>query len=526
MSYPHYYRRHNSSSRRPTSRHTQYYEPPPDYSDSSPEELSDIDYASNHRRFNHQNYLSNSGHRSPVVIRVSSSPTSSSSSLSSQVMSRQERINHMSNKIGQRSGQRERPFNEPVNEVSEVVVPSTKQTNHPMVPLMLPVKMAVLGPVSAKKNHRLYLPQRNPTFSAVDRSSGPPKVTPRVTPRSHLSSASFMTKSTSCLTNWKRSDYQAMNEQEDHRPQPELPKCPPRRSLSVKSVFCPNLSVNCQPSPSPQYNYGPGNQGAPHLRMTTCASSSSSSMNDMMKPLINEFRFYQKTHKNILGQKSELQKVIEKRQLRERTRAKDQVQLGSSGPDRQLEKILQLRQMKLSQSMVTTCDSSVTSSEEVQPVEDPTDTSTPPVVLRRFKRTTSTGGSLEKPNKISGIGTSSSSGNSSSSSILTSSINSSASSMSSSSVSSNSTTNNRLRHGSENDHQMINIRPILTTGGRYGLQVNQEGRQVGRRVSIGFGGKDEVEDINAHHHHRVDDRFGHDGFRNRHPPQPKTRLNK
>jgi len=34
----------------------------------------------------------------------------------------------------------------------------------------------------------------------------------------------------------------------------------------------------------------------------------------MMKPLINEFRFYQKTHRNILGQKSELQRVIERRQ--------------------------------------------------------------------------------------------------------------------------------------------------------------------------------------------------------------------
>lgn len=83
----------------------------------------------------------------------------------------------------------------------------------------------------------------------------------------------------------------------------------PRRSLSVKSIFV-----------------GEDRKTA-----------------DRMKPLINEFRFYQKTQKSILGQKSELQRAIEKRQARERLRHAEPEKTG-------LEKVLELRALKISNS--------------------------------------------------------------------------------------------------------------------------------------------------------------------------------
>ncbi|KAI1299655.1 hypothetical protein HDE_03733 [Halotydeus destructor] len=104
----------------------------------------------------------------------------------------------------------------------------------------------------------------------------------------------------------------------------ELPKAKPRRSMSVKS------SVN------------PFDQ-------------------DTMKPLISEFRFYQKTQKNILGQKSELQKVIEKRQQREKIKQieDERTTIKKSG----LDKVLQLRATRLNNgnpvNSVPTADHSV-----------------------------------------------------------------------------------------------------------------------------------------------------------------------
>lgn len=70
-----------------------------------------------------------------------------------------------------------------------------------------------------------------------------------------------------------------------------------------------------------------------------------------MKPLINEFRFYQKTQKSILGQKSELQKVIEKRQQREKVKQLEEERQTKQKTN--LEKILELRAMKIDANQPT-----------------------------------------------------------------------------------------------------------------------------------------------------------------------------
>lgn len=71
---------------------------------------------------------------------------------------------------------------------------------------------------------------------------------------------------------------------------------------------------------------------------------------DRMKPIINEFRFYQKTNKSILGQKSELQRAIEKRQVRARLRqAHDEKSA--------LETFLEIRALRISSQGIQSSDS-------------------------------------------------------------------------------------------------------------------------------------------------------------------------
>lgn len=121
-------------------------------------------------------------------------------------------------------------------------------------------------------------------------------------------------------------------------PPPPPPPMPTPTIAAKASLF--------KPSAAPSFTPSPPAMPKPKPRRTMSTKSAVNPFNqDTMKPLINEFRFYQKTHKNILGQKSELQKVIEKRQQREKQKQleEERTKVTKTG----LEQLLELRALKL-----------------------------------------------------------------------------------------------------------------------------------------------------------------------------------
>lgn len=100
-----------------------------------------------------------------------------------------------------------------------------------------------------------------------------------------------------------------MHDHATHNAAPPPPP-PPPPPPSVASTT-PSMSLAVQRLPQVRLTPSPQSlTPKPKPRRTMSVKSAVNPFNqDTMKPLINEFRFYQKTQKNILGQKSELQKV-------------------------------------------------------------------------------------------------------------------------------------------------------------------------------------------------------------------------
>ena len=108
---------------------------------------------------------------------------------------------------------------------------------------------------------------------------------------------------------------------------------------------------------------------------------------DRMKPIINEFRFYQKTQKNILGQKSELQRAIEKRQARQRLKHAEVEKTG-------LEKILEMRALRIS-----SCNASKQSVDSVSPAYSPS-LNSGTIWNKRFENSVKPSASLLPANEV------------------------------------------------------------------------------------------------------------------------------